>query len=235
MPNRLAVLAIIEDLFANWTAAGNWACTRGCATCCTQNVAITTLEGERILDFIRRKGREVWLAEKLGGRLSPHRPRYTLNTLARACLAGKELAEEDPTPPAICPFLEENCCTIYPVRPFGCRSFLSLHTCSPARPALAADAHLAACTALNQLIEHLDQRRPWGNMLDILTMLATAGPHDKVGATRSHTLRSQPLPGFLLDPREHQEVAPLLERIFTARMGGRSVEDLLNGGAGLAE
>jgi Fe-S-cluster containining protein len=228
MHQKTAVAARISTIFSDWSDDRLWACRKGCHSCCTQNVTVTTLEVQQIIAFIRENNREEWLAAILAGELAPHRPSYTINTLARACLAGKELAEETPSALAPCPFLEENCCTIYPVRPFACRSFLSMKRCTPTQPALVDNAHLAAATAVNQLLEHLDQRQPWGNMLDLLKMLL-AEETGVDGSTSRHTLRSRPLPGFMLGPEEYDRVAPLLERIFAATVNGRSVETILNG------
>jgi hypothetical protein len=151
------------------------------------------------------------------------RPRYTLNTLARACLAGKELTDNEPAEPRPCPFLNRHCCTIYPVRPFACRSFHSLVRCRTDRPALVNSSHLAAATALNQLLEHLCQRQPWGNLLDVLPQLQ----HDS--SLPDHALRAQPLPGLMLGPDDYPGVAPLVERILASSVNGRSVEAVLNG------
>lgn len=228
MHQATAVIDRIYAVFSTWCENRTWACQKGCATCCTQNVTVTSLEAQQIITFIRDNNREKWLTETLRGQHSPHRPRYTINTLARACLAGKELVEEEVSTTAACPFLEESSCSIYPVRPFACRSFLSLKRCTPSQPALIDDFHLAAATAINQLLEHLDQKKPWGNMLDMLALLTAegAGGSSRVG---NHLLRSQPLPGFMLGPEEYDQVAPLLERIFAATVDGRTIETILNG------
>lgn len=236
---KKAILRIIYDTFADWSADGQWACRKGCASCCTQNVTITALEGELILEYLLEQHREQWLVEKLGG-TSPHRPKYSINTLARACLEGKEVADEAQPLSHSCPFLEEDSCTIYPVRPFSCRCFLSLHSCSPTQPALVFDHHLAASTAVNQLIEHLGQREYWGNMLDVLPALLDISAYSSISAflenpaaaitaARMHTLRGQPLPGFMLGADEYEQVAPLLTTIFQRKISGKTVEDILNG------
>lgn len=237
---KKTILRIIYDTFAEWAADEHWACHKGCASCCTQNVAITALEGELILEYILDEHREQWLVEKLRG-TSPHRPGYSINTLARACMKGKEVAEEAQPLSMPCPFLEQDSCTIYPARPFSCRCFLSLHCCSPNRPALVSAHHLAASTAVNQLIEHLGQREYWGNMLDVLPALLDISAYSPISAllenpaatvtsARMHTLRGQPLPGFMLGPDEYEQVAPLISSIFQRKVSGKTVEDILNGG-----
>ena len=226
--NRQTVLPAIFATFGAWCESSSWACTRGCSSCCTQNVTITSLEGAAIIDGLAAENRLDWLRDTLLRPHAPCRPHYTLNTMARACLAGKTLPGEEPRPrSAPCPFLQRSCCTIYPLRPFSCRSFLSKSTCSPDRPATVDEAHLAAATAVGQLLEHLSQGQAWGNMLDVLPFLL-----DSKGTTASpprHLLRAQPLPGFLLGPEEYATVAPLLEGIFATRLGERTIEEILNG------
>lgn len=225
MNQKTAAVEVIYDLFSDWSLDQPWACRKGCATCCTQNVNITTLEAQQILAFIRENNQESWLSAKLDGKLAQHRPQYTTNTLARACLARKSLPEEKVSAPVPCPFLQDNCCTIYPARPFACRSFLSLKRCTPAQPALVDGVHLAAATAINQLLEHLDQKNAWGNMLDVLPLLLQESPQE----SSRHTLRSQPLPGLMLGADEYDQVAPLLERILATPVGNRTIEAILNG------
>lgn len=223
MTDAEAVLAVFEDHFSAWVATQPWACRKGCAACCSQNVTISAVEGQRILRHLRETGRERLVRAIVDSGLQPQHPRYTLNTLARACLAGKELQESEPSPTGPCPFLDQQCCSIYAARPFACRCFHSLVRCSPGRPALVDASHLAAATMINQLLEHLCQRQPWGNMLDMLPVLAIPG------CQKDHTLRAQPLPGLMLEEKEHQIIAPLLAAIFASEVNGRTVESVLNG------
>lgn len=234
------ILSIIYQAFEEWSADNNWACRKGCATCCSQNVTITALEGEQILDYALKENMGQWLAEKLSRKSKVQRPEQTINTFARKCLEGKEVENDvSPSSTAPCPFLEKNVCMIYPVRPFSCRCFLSLHTCSPEKPAMVSEEHLAASTAVNQLLEHLGQREYWGNMLDVLPAMLDISRYRSiadslqdrslVGSAKFNTLTALPLPGFLLGPAEYEATAPLLEKIFTQRVEGKTVEDILNG------
>ena len=227
MTSTATVLTAVYEVFAQWCDSRLWACRKGCSQCCTQNVTITSLEGWNILSYVRTEGREEWLTATLAAELRPQRPLYTINTMARACLAGKELAEEEQQATAPCPFLSEGSCAVYPARPFACRSFFSQKRCSTTQVALVPPEHLAAVTAISQLIEHLDQNQPWGNMLDVLPLLQN-GPEDRI-RDQLQPLRSRPLPGFMLSADEHRAVAPLLEQLFAARVGERTVEDILNG------
>jgi Fe-S-cluster containining protein len=233
------ILKVIYNSFDDWASDDNWACQKGCASCCTQNVTITALEGEVVLNYIIAEGREEWLMDRLQGELSPQRPQQTLNSFARSCMAGENTETPDQTSFSPCPFLDQNCCSIYPARPFNCRCFLSLHSCSPDRPALISEEYLAASTAVNQLIEHLGQREYWGNMLDVLPSLLDISAYrsisnrlfDKTAIVRArvNTLVAQPLPGFMLSEEDFEKVSPLLENIFTQQVDGKTVKDILNG------
>jgi len=98
-------------------------------------VTITSLEGARIVSFLLSKnGGLAPVADIIAD--APKRSRHpgpTFNEFAKHCLNQEE-------PPggtasdwclAPCPFLDDNLCTIYPVRPFGCRSFFSNHCVIP--------------------------------------------------------------------------------------------------------
>ncbi|MFV0435850.1 MAG: YkgJ family cysteine cluster protein [Desulfopila sp.] len=227
MIRRTQVLATIYAVFADWSASRPWACRQGCACCCTQNVTVTTPEALEIIDFIRQHQMQEWLWARLAGDLQPNRPRYTLNTMARASLARKELAEEGVDFTSPCPFLDTNRCSLYPVRPFACRSFLSRTPCTPDRPAEVDSGHLAAVTAVSQLLEHFGQRQPWGNMLDLLELLLKGNAPDS--PAHRHTLRAQPFPGFLLTPDEERQIGPCIQRILAAKVGATTIEAILNG------
>ncbi|MGB3210805.1 MAG: YkgJ family cysteine cluster protein [Desulforhopalus sp.] len=235
---KTKILCIIYDIFEKWNSESVVACRRGCSGCCTQNVTITAVEGEAILRFIVAENMSLWLGEKLAS-LRPHQPpKMTTNDFASACIEGRGVDPGDHHNLSTCPFLEKNLCRIYPVRPFGCRLFVSEKTCSAEQPALVSDHYFEAATAVTQLIEHLGQNEYWGNMLDVLPALLDIGEFrevaDHLSSThiihaRLQTLTAKPLPGFLLSKESTEIVAPLLQSIFAAEVNGKRVEDLLNG------
>lgn len=233
------ILLTIYNAFEKWSAIVPCVCVKGCSTCCTRNVTLTALEGERILDFIRQEGLEQWFADRLqmSGPVTP--PLMTTNEYAEACLQGIET--DDPGASgnsAPCPFLEENCCVIYPVRPFGCRCFASERPCASATTAFLPDYYIAASTALMQIIEHLGQNEYWGNMLDVLLALCDISIYKKIAGllpdqamiiqARLRTRRARPLPGFLLLEEEQEKIAPLLDSIFSTRIEKERIDDILN-------
>lgn len=92
-------------------------CQSGCGACCRMNVAITSLEAERLAEF--------------SGRMP-------------ATLAGPVAHAPSDFSGVPCPFLVEERCSVYEVRPLACRSHRTFdvdnYWCQPER---AADAILA--------------------------------------------------------------------------------------------
>jgi len=232
------ILFTIYDIFDQWNRDLVQACQKGCSACCTQNVTITAVEGEAILRYILSEGMSLWLAEKLASSRSHQPPKMTTNEFASACLQGQDAPPDDHRNLSSCPFLDENLCKIYPVRPFSCRLFISEKTCSAIHPALVSDSYLEATTAVTQIVEHLGQKEYWGNMLDVLPALLDISEFKEIAnhlsstqiiQARMQTLTAKPLPGFLLSEEHILEVSPLLENIFAAEVEGKKIENILNG------
>ncbi|MGW8193218.1 MAG: YkgJ family cysteine cluster protein [Desulforhopalus sp.] len=232
------ILHTLYEKFATWSGDIDIACRRGCSGCCTQNVTITALEGVEILRYAVAEG----LAAEVASRLAQHRshmaPEMTTNDFAGACLDGRDADPGGQQNLAPCPFLEDDLCRIYPVRPFGCRLFISTRTCSAAQPALVPDYHFEGATAASQMIEHLGQKEYWGNMLDVLPALLDISEFKEIAEhldsalilrARLRTLTAKPLPGFLFSEENGKRVAVLLESIFHGTVEGRRIDDILNG------
>ena len=232
------ILFTIYDIFDQWNKDLDKACKRGCSCCCTQNVTITAVEGEAILRYVLAEDMAFWLAEKLNSPPVHQAPQMTTNDFAAACLEGRDVDQDSPHNSSPCPFLEKNLCTIYPVRPFNCRLFISQQTCSAMHPAVVSDFYLEAATAVTQIVEHLGQKEYWGNMLDVLPALLDISEFKEIAnhlsttqiiQARMRTLTAKPLPGFLISAEHNDAVSPLLHRIFDAEVEGKRVEDILNG------
>jgi Fe-S-cluster containining protein len=229
------ILQNIFDCFADWSKQFTIACDRGCALCCTQDVTMTAVEGELILDFIRSRSMQPWLEQILNGRLPDVHLSRTTNQYAQACLNGIEVEIGSGRFDAVCPFLHNDLCRIYPVRPFSCRCFASTQICRKGASASLPPEYLSAATAVSQIIEHLSQFDHWGNMLHVLYLQvcdASARVLEdgaNLEAARSGCLRAQPLPGFLISEEETDHVFPLVESIFKTVIDHRTIEDILNG------
>ncbi|HBI14305.1 MAG TPA: hypothetical protein DDY20_02100 [Desulfobulbaceae bacterium] len=207
----LDTLSAIFALYEKWAGTFVLACRKGCATCCTQSVTMTTLEGDLIHEFLARQRPDfIPLLAALPG--NSRAPLATTNQFAAACLRGEDIAADpgswDLTP---CVFLRDGICSIYPVRPFMCRSFGSRVRCDEQGEAEVEPLFLTLNTIVMQCIEHLDQGRPWGNMNTVLRQKA-AGKTGKETMHRAIEQMARPIPGFLLLP---EEKAALQEKLQT--------------------
>lgn len=236
---RLQVLEKIFTVFAAWTARYTFACRKGCAACCTQDVTCTALEGLYILRYLETCKRPDLLVTKLSRKLPAGRPGLTTNEYAKACLNGLEVDPGSGSFTGICPFLENDSCSIYPARPFSCRCFASAEVCRKGASASLPQSYLSAATAVHQIIEHLAQGETWGNLLVVLSLmnekLERSGNKEQPEGINDPALllatcrTAQPLPGFLIDQTDFAAVGPLLEKIFREEVNGRKIEDILNG------
>jgi Fe-S-cluster containining protein len=226
--NKKEQLHIVYDVYANWVKCFPLECQKSCSACCTQSVTMTSLEGEVILDFVKRKIAEKWLTEKLDRAASgKNRAAITTNQYAGICLEQREVSGDTPgnwnfTP---CVFLEKNICSIYEVRPFGCRSFVSLSRCSDNNGAEIAPIHLTVNTVFTHVIEHLSSDGGyWGNMTDIL-----AGLINNVSLNLAKgLLPAQPIPGFLLEPNEVKLIHTLLKQLSEQAAEKQTFGDLID-------
>jgi Fe-S-cluster containining protein len=229
------ILKILFDRFDKWSTRFGFACNKGCAVCCTTDVFITAPEGELILDHIVSTHTAKWLEKKLDFPIIRRTLFQTTNDYAKDCLEGRYSENKDIRRGGVCPFLEDECCSIYPARPFSCRCFASTVCCRNGGNALLPPEYLSAATAVSQIIEHVGQFGHWGTLTDVLTLQAVTAKHcsgsrfeDNADAARKNCLTAKPLPGFLIEDEHYEKVTVLVEDILSARLQGRSIEDILN-------
>ena len=214
-PIQLLLLATLYDAFAEWSASFTFACRQGCATCCTRSVTMTSLEGDGIMAFLNQENRR---AELNGSAFAPSGKRTglcTTNTFVAAHLRGEPVEEAESWDLRPCPFLKEESCSIYPVRPFGCRLFASLDSCAASGVAEMPPGYLAGATVLLQYIEHLDNGGRWSTMMALLAGMNT-------GQAAAYGEPTAPIPGFLVAPDERALVEPLLQGLLAREVNGRT-------------
>jgi len=234
------ILEIVYDKYAQWTCKETFFCYKGCSLCCTQNVMITAVEGRYIYNYILQQKKAKWFAGKLFEFDMTQKIHLTTNGFARLCLGKKELNEDETGWQAneVCPFLEESSCTIYAVRPFACRSFASTKDCHDTDTAQISERLLVINTVTMQLLEHLGQKGYWGNMLDVLVVLVQEKENwavkkyisgdEKIEKSITNILTAEPIPGFLVQPEEVEEVNQYLQSIFSEKVGVRTIEEIFN-------
>lgn len=140
----------------------------------------------------------------------------TTNEFAEKCLTGKEGigCQQEEVREAICPYLEDNRCQIYQVRPFSCRSFASVKKCLAGQAAEQPQFYISATTAAQQLIEHVGQGEYWGNMHDVLLALCDLKANEETGElldshsiidqARARLRKAKALPGFLISGEDYE-------------------------------
>jgi len=221
------LLKTIYAVYSQWVERFPLACQKGCASCCTQSVTMTSLEGKMILDFLKVGCRDKGLLELLAQRTTGKKGALTTNQYAKACLEHQEIPEDalggwNFTP---CIFLRGDTCSIYEVRPFGCRSFGSFEPCSENSEAEIAPIHLTVNTVFSQIIEHISSDGGcWGNMADVLEDMIESKAPDSTGKL----LHAQPIPGFLLEAQEVKLIHILLKQLCEQSAEKQTFGDLID-------
>ncbi len=173
--SKLAVLDQIYRVYDEFVARLHIACKKHCAGCCTCNVTMTTLEGYFMAKHMISYGNSS-LFENIERAIPKRRfqPHTTTNRLADLCMKGEDPPEEKhENLNESCPLLKDNLCPIYPVRPFGCRCFVSKHDCRDKGYAEVDSLVLTVNNLFLQFIEHVDSRGFSGNLIDVLKFMAT--------------------------------------------------------------
>ena len=211
---RLDTLNQIYALYNDFSKALSMACRRGCSMCCTQNVTMTTLEGRRIIEYLRSNDEETLLSLAHGTPRSEwYRPTITTNDFALFCLKGEAPPKEQNNCSGIaCTFLSNSECMIYEVRPFGCRCFFSTQACETEACAVIDPFLLTVNTVFLQFIEQIDKGGFFGNLNDVLALLAS-GDRNNLRNNSAH-LRSlsqnRGIPGLLITPEHQERMEPIL-------------------------
>jgi Fe-S-cluster containining protein len=161
-----SVYTIFEEVMKDYQVV----CKEKCASCCTCNVTMTSLEADLILYDLNNQ--QLKKVEKTLVNQFPEKrytPKITTNQFARLCIEGKEIPEEKNDPSwGKCPLLEDDLCTIYEVRPFGCRALISEIDCKKNQIAQIPPIALTINNVFLQAIEHMDKNGYFGNLTDIL-------------------------------------------------------------------
>lgn len=225
---KSTVLNRVYAVYDQFVAHQNVACEKFCSDCCTCNVTMTSLEAYQI---VVHKGMHVLHAaprlESVAAR-KRFQPRITTNRLAELCMRGGDVPPEASDPNwGRCPFLCDDACLIYPVRPFGCRCLISSQKCRPSGCAEVTPLVLTANTVFMQTIEHLDHGGVSGNLTDILQWLSVddhrrqyeAGVIDPP-AQKELIISNRPMPCLMVPPEHRREIMPLFEALQQIDPGG---------------
>ncbi len=221
------LLQVHQALFAEydrWFDGAGFSCAPGCATCCTVSVTATESEAAIVAAHLGTERLRALLDRWNGAGRQPAR---STNGFARDCLAGRWDEEEPEHELDPCPFLEDNRCVIYAVRPFVCRSFSSTIPCEISQAAEVAPWLVSLNTMVQQIIEHLCAGQAWGNFLSLLSVAAGVGePRDIPGVCL-------PLPAIMVPPWELERLRPYAARLLPLLAGDQELENILSDTFGL--
>lgn len=174
-------------------------CEKTCADCCTCNVTVTSLEAAFMVHSLDAKalaGVRQGLTERFP--LQRYIPKMTLNQFAGHCLSEGGPPQEENNPDwGQCPILEADLCTLYPVRPFGCRSMMSQVYCRNTGYAQVPPLALTQTHIFLQYIEHLDFQGFSGNLADMLAFYLDKRNLDLSGGGNPAPGLPNPVPGYL--------------------------------------
>lgn len=218
--SKLYILDQIYSIYDEFAERLELACHKYCAHCCTTHVTLTTLEGYKLIDNLIASGEfDVIKKIEMASDRQCYQPTITTNQIADICADGLEPPEEGDTEQSEpCPFLTEKACSLYKVRPFGCRCLVSRRDCGEKGYAEIYDFVISVNTVFLQLIEHLDARGCSGNLLDVLEVFSL---EDNRTAYKNNTLKCQtaglisnhPLKILMIPPEHRARIEPILQTL----------------------
>jgi Fe-S-cluster containining protein len=219
LSDKLLALERIYGIYDKFAASLDLVCKKYCAHCCTTSVTLTTVEAYKIIMDLESNTKVDWIEKIQQAAAQPHfKPKITTNQLANFCAQGIEPPEEESSEWNSCPFLTDDLCTIYAVRPFGCRCLLSRHDCGTEGYADMDDYVLSVNTVFLQSIEHMDDNGCAGNLLDVLEVIASeenrqAYENKTLGCSAVGLIANQPLNILMIPPEHRTKMEPLLNSL----------------------
>jgi Fe-S-cluster containining protein len=235
---KRALLKNVYSAYDTFSKEVRNVCTIGCATCCTQHVAVTTLEAYYILEWLKEnhtldllKGLDQISKDRLS------RPAVTTNELAYKCLNQIEPPEEEfPSPSASCLFLDETdkTCMIYAVRPFSCRMIFSERKCDEVGHATLDPMALTINSTLLQVVEHIDAGGLFANMIDVLLFFGDKKNFDdylrnETLQPSSGFLQNRPIPGFVIPPEHEHNTLSILNKLYNSEVENTTFRNIIMG------
>ncbi len=220
LKKKLVALDQIYAVYDKFCATLDVACKKYCAHCCTSNVTLTTLEGYKIVDHLITGGK-LGLIDDLKHAVASTRyqPQISTNRLAELYAAEAKVPEEDMADQwEECSLLEKNACSIYDLRPFGCRCFISRKNCAETGFADIDEFTASVNTVFLQTIEHLDADGCCGNLIDVLHVMASedkrrAYAEDRLKCETNGLIVNWSLKVLMIPPEHRTRMEPILQEL----------------------
>jgi Fe-S-cluster containining protein len=220
LEKKLEALTRVYKIYDAYSATLNLACKPKCAHCCTTNVTMTTLEAYKIIYDLAATGKYE-IIDSLKGIKEKERfqPQLTTNRMAELCAADAKVPHEDTTGEwQDCALLDDSLCTIYDLRPFGCRCFVSRHNCGESGHADIDDFTASVNTVFLQVIEHLDAEGCSGNLIDVLQFMASDDKRrdyqgGKLNCEENGLIVNWELKVLMIPPEHLERIEPILQQL----------------------
>ncbi len=220
LEKKIAALDKIYAVHDKFCASLDVACEKHCAHCCTSNVTLTTLEGFKIVTHLIATGkRDIINGLEQMAATSRYRPQISTNRLAELYAADAKVPQEDTaTEWEECSLLEKNICSIYDLRPFGCRCFVSRINCAETGYADVDDFTTSVNTLFLQIIEHLDADGCTGNLIDVLGVMASEDNRRAYAKSRlkcdiNGLIVNWALKVLMIPPEHRTKMEPILKEL----------------------
>ena len=218
--SKLEALNRVYEIYDGFSATLDLACTEKCTHCCTTNVTMTTLEGYKIVADLIATGR-LDVIHRLKGieKMPRFQPLLTTNRMAELCAADAKVPQEDTADAwQDCCLLTDSLCTIYDLRPFGCRCFVSRRNCGETGYADIDDFTASVNTVFLQVIEHLDAAGCSGNLIDLLQVMASennrrAYEKGELNCEDSGLIVNWELKVLMIPPEHRTKIEPILQQL----------------------
>ncbi len=227
----LKALEAIYKFYDEFLKGTPLACKKGCSTCCTTNVSMTSLEARYILES-GLLSKDLMARLKEAAATDHFIPSTTINTSAAMCLSENQMPEEtSPVTFDPCPLLtDEGLCSIYEARPFSCRAMCSETVCTEGGEAYMAPFLVTVNLAMYQILEHIDSEGWYGNMLDILEVVKDSREESLQAAAEMEgkIKTNRPIPCFIIPPDDIMRFKSYMRRLSKMEFQpGETLGDLL--------
>ena len=220
--SKLDVLDRIYKVYDEFARNLDVACKKYCDTCCTRNVTLTTLEGYRIADyFISNERADLFDIIRKDSHKGRFQPGITTNRLAELSITGEDIPDETSRYfQEECPILTDRQCPIYKVRPFGCRCFVSKHSCSGKGYADVDGFILTVNNVFMQYIEHIDSQGCSGNFIDVLLYFESSEARRNyseglLNCAKNNLISNRSIPALMIPPEHRFKIQPILQAILS--------------------
>ncbi len=225
--DKYTPLVALYSFYDEFIRDFSFACQKGCSTCCTVNVAVTTLEADMVARAVGH-GLDEDMEKDLVAAATSARyiPTTTLNRNTWQIIRGEEITEDKGEHgEGKCPLLDSNgLCLVYDSRPFACRAMSSVTPCLEHGAADMDPFLITINLSMYQIIEHLDSHGGFtGNLSGLLhasvckpDSATESGEVEESNRENVNTMvevRNCPLPGFIVPPGDKLRFKSFLRRL----------------------